>query len=239
MLIDVLGTNCTGKSSLIAKLVERPDIRYVDLGQYHYKYPDGWLTSGYQWLRLIRSPKALQCFLLLLRHGEKGLALRYAKFYFLFRMMVENADEEMNDVVVIDEGVIKKLYEAVPFVEGVAYERELKRWRVINSRIRRVLLESVKDIVSAMAYLYVEPEEYMSRVRKREFFTDRVSRGQIMGRYLIQCELYRQFLDQARKDGICVYEINAGCLANVHAQFWESLERVGDDRYSDFGQRAG
>jgi len=209
MLIDLMGSNCSGKSSIIQAMLEKTDVRHIDLRNYLGEYMDGIMHSVYGFSETWRNRRALRCFLQMICRGESSLALRYASFYSLFCRMAKEARRDYGKVSIIDEGVIKKLYEAVPFVDGELYERELRRWERVNAITGKSLLGSVRNLVDVIVYLYVEPKEYLKRVKMRAFFTNRMSEGQILGRYLIQCKLYGDLIELAQDEGIKVITLNS------------------------------
>jgi pimeloyl-ACP methyl ester carboxylesterase len=112
--------------------------------------------------------------------------------------------------VVTDEGVIKKIYEAVPFLDEESRERERRRWLRFNAAIGARLFTTLRGIVDLFVYVSVDPAMYLSRVRERQFLTDRVSHDRILRRYELQCEIYDDLLNRVRAIGCRILVIQSG-----------------------------
>jgi len=202
--VDIIGSNCVGKSTLISEVMGRAKAQHLDLAQFLGSLSDGWRTTWQQYKILLNSPSACRVCGEFIRRGNLYLARRYARHYFLHAMMLQ-APRSSFDFVLIDEGVIKKLYEAVPFVTPENYEAEGRRWIEKSGHIRAFILDSIRDLTDVIIYLYVSPDEYLRRVRKRDFFIGQISEDRILARYQLQCEIYGSLMNEAKIKGIEAY----------------------------------
>jgi hypothetical protein len=204
--VDIVGSNCVGKSTLVARATRLSGVRHLDLAQYLRRYPGGWRTGVRRWATILRSPRARRVVGGLVRRGDAALARRYATYYAWHAMMVGDAG---SDIVLVDEGVIKKLFEAVPFVAPDAYESARRRWVEVMASMGGVILESVQAVADVMVYVSVSPEEYLRRVRIRQFLVDEVDERRILARYRLQSELYGMLVREAQNRGIGVHSIRS------------------------------
>mgnify|MGYP001560759594 CR=1 FL=1 len=204
--IDIVGSNCVGKSTLISEVIGRTKAQHLDLAQFLGNLSDGWRTTWQQYKMILNSPSARRVCGEFVRKGNLYLARRYARYYFLHAMMLQ-APRSSFDFVLIDEGAIKKLYEAVPFITPENYETERRRWIEESGHMQAFILDSIRDLTDVIIYMYVSPDEYMRRVRKREFFSGQIGEDRILARYQLQCEIYARLMKEAEIKGITGYSL--------------------------------
>lgn len=204
--VDIVGSNCVGKSTLISEVIRRAKAQHLDLAQFLGNLSNGWRTTWQQCNILLNSPSACRVCGEFIKRGNLYLARRYARYYFLHTMMLKTPQSSF-DFVLVDEGVIKKLYEAVPFVTPENYEAERRRWIEESGHIQTFILDSIRDLTDVIVYMYVSPDEYLRRVRERDFFVGQISEDRILARYRLQSEIYGKLMNEAEIKGIESYSI--------------------------------
>lgn len=239
MIVNVIGSNFVGKTTLIENNVAIPKVQFLDIRKYREyidpKYyaqsPEGIGPWNEQMCVLLQYPSCVIAFLTILRHGGPLLAFRYWKYFFIHVVMLRraNADKDLGGIIILDEGVIKKLYEAVPFIDSISFPREFERWSHFTSCTARALLNSVRHIVDVIVYVSVTPDEFLSRARARsDVYLREAGEEHALNRYLLHCKLYSDLLGTAKKMGFPVREIDTTDIVAASEQFIRLISWSGE-----------
>ena len=206
MSIDVFGGNCVGKTTLVRGLGESEPITFVELRE--TDYASGARALYHQSRVLMSNPVAARTFFDILALGEWKLARRFRKYLTFQTTLLSRSGNAAG--VVTDEGLIKKMYEAVPFLEQSEYGAERRRWLRFNAAVGARLFETLHGAVDLFVYVAVDPVEYARRVRERGYMTDRLPEDRIFRRYELQTEIYADLLDRARAANVSVLTLRSG-----------------------------
>lgn len=248
MVINVIGSNFSGKTTLIQRgLALHPgiflDIRTYreQLGDpYYQRYPDGVGSWSSQWRILAQFPRCAETFAIILSNGGWALAHRYWKHFYIQAMLLERAGAKAagGRFVFLDEGVVKKLYEAVPWVDDAAYPQARERWIRIARCTAPALARNLEGLIDRFIYVSVAPEVFLERARQREAaFVERVGALPLLNRYRIHQAVYQCFVEVLRDLGWEIDEINNTDGAEAEACLLRLLSRL--SRASSPNDQAG
>jgi hypothetical protein len=235
MIINVVGSNFTGKTTLIERsLALQPalfiDFRkfreYIDAPTYYAWFPEGPGPWPLQARVLRRHPASLAAAAAILRHGGWPLARRYWKHFFIHAMLVDRAGPRTASAppVILDEGLMKKFLEAVPCVGAEDVARTRGRWLRVVRRASDAMAESLRGLADAIVYVSSDAETMLGRALARQrSYVEAIGEEQLLNRYRIQLELYPIMLASARARGVPVHEINTTDLDAAAAAFQRLL----------------
>lgn len=179
MLIDLIGSNCIGKTSVIDALAQRSSIQKIEILGTPYATPPG--IPG-----LFRLYRAAPAFLrwrmvALIWQRRIDLAIRVGHFY----QWQISQDKNFGDgVSVRDEGLIKKLLEAVPWVSDETAQVAENFWLKLVSSAENPLIRASLEGADILIFAELEEDEYLRRFRERDFMD--YPDGKVLGRYGIQ-----------------------------------------------------
>ena len=209
-IIYILGTNCSGKSTFLQQLKKRMRLEHINIIEFHKKNSNIRLWNLRALLRLFRFPASLAVFVVIgltdVGRNSISLAFRYARFFYFDSELLESAKNQDN-FMAIDEGVIKKLYEAVPFPSAEEAEAVERKWIRLNRRIVS-LAANCFDFGGAV-FLYMDPNDsdYMDMVKRRGFYAEVMPDENILRRYRIQRKLYCMFLEHVQKKSGVIWKV--------------------------------
>jgi thymidylate kinase len=232
VVIDILGTNCSGKSTLISKSKEAYKIRHLDLFEYLTKHPQVAVPCSQQLRLVVKHPQSAAAFGGICRHGGTQLALRYWKYFTAHATMAGNV--AIGEIAISDEGVLKKLYEVIPFVDSGSFESQHDKWVRFAANTKRALLESVSRFVDIVIVLETEPKTYLARVQERNFFVKEIGEERVLNRYLVQREVYRQIAEEGATMGFRIHRIDTTEMVSATEQF---LQVVSEAEVAHCGKR--
>jgi deoxyadenosine/deoxycytidine kinase len=207
MTVDVFGGNCVGKTTLVQGLAEHEKITFTPLRE--SSHADGIRRLYDQSRALMANRVAAQTFFNILALGERKLAGRFRKHLSFQKTLLARAGP-VDATVVTDEGVIKKMYEAVPFLDQASYERERLRWLRFNAAVGAQLFATLGDAIELFVYVFVDADTYVRRVRERGYMIDQVPEDRIVRRYALQSEVYADLLDRATAARFPVISLRSG-----------------------------
>ncbi|MDR1185712.1 MAG: hypothetical protein LBK67_13100 [Coriobacteriales bacterium] len=178
MIVDLVGPNCIGKTTLIQHLLRVNNARHLDITATKFAS----MPSFFDQYRTIFTASIASKFIRkmvwkLVLTGRLGLALRLAHFYSFCC-----AHPQKTDIVLRDEGLLKKFYEAVPFgptAEDAAF------WQGFTLRFAEDLILSATTSCCAFMFLDIEESRYLTRFRSRALQA-KFSDEDILGRFRIQ-----------------------------------------------------
>lgn len=209
--LDVVGSNCVGKSAVVAELVRRhPAFSAVDASaaferEFH-------LRTGLRRAMLLR-PSAVGALaaVLMLRH-ERRLAIRFLAAYAATRQTLEGA----RGSVVLEEGFLKKLVETVEFEPAGRIAEVLKREaprlaRIAASHFDALVIVSVPDSV------------LVERAEKRSFLALAGSPDRLLDRCRRQHAVYEAVAARLEPRGVAVVRVDATDLAAAAESMSEAL----------------
>ncbi len=238
MVVTLIGSNFTGKTVLIEQMLGVTggvflDIRkyrdYIDR-QYFERHRTG-IGPWRQQLEVLRGyPRSLGAIGAMLRCSGTRMAMRYWRYFFIHVMMLRaaGAGGELDELIFLDEGVIKKLYEAVPFIYADAYARERHRWVRFAKATSAALAVSLRGLVDLVVYTYSTPEVLVARARARDdSYVQEVGETRLVNRYRLQHEVYGHVLGEMRRCGVQVHEIDTTDIAVATDKLRRIVTRAG------------
>lgn len=236
MVVTVMGPNFTGKTTLAESSVDRCRSRFFDIRHYRdyldpsyfRAHPEGCGRLRDQLWVLAHHPRLARTFLVMLWHGGPALAFRFWKYFAIHALIARQARAQADVPAVLDEGVVNKVYECVPFFDAAGRERESRRWRNLAQRTNRCLASALRSLADAVVYATVSPKVFVERAQQRDpALVGRVGEECLLNRYLLQSDLYRSVLSEARSQGLPVHEIDTEDLGSATEAFVKVLSGAG------------
>ena len=159
-------------------------------------------------------PVAVKTALQMFFAGYFCLAFRWWRYFFIHVALVINLDYkgDQSTILVFDEGMPKKLYDAVPCpIDDDDAVKKTIFWRRFNTRFLPGIVDSLSVLTNIFVYLYLDGDALLTRMKLRdpEWFNEMGVSGLGM-RYKLQEELYMDFLETAKKEGFITHVIDSG-----------------------------
>lgn len=216
MIVNVIGSNFSGKTTLIQNALAAFDLLFLDIRRYREIID----TSYYQthW-RVLKNHAARRIMWFIANKGSLELAFRYLRYLVVHIGLAEKAS--VGSCAILDEGLIKKFFEAVPFVNDQNFAKENVRWNRLTKELTDPLLESIRPWTDVFIYIFCEPAEIVRRARQRdeEFFHRAGGEKAILNRFAIQSKIFEHVIHTASVIGFKTHRIDATDEVNAKTQF--------------------
>lgn len=199
MIVDLVGPNCVGKSTVVQHLAALRPIRFVELAGTRFATPPG--MSALPRMLLTASPGLRRFMLRCLRQGRPDLAVRAAHFSEWNRQ--HHPPDALN---IREEGLLKKLLEAVPWVSGRKVLAAANFWLSLVEDSADWLISETLASASLVIVAELPTDEYLRRIRARQFFSYRDE--QVLGRYEIQQRCAALLYERAKARGAPVHRVS-------------------------------
>lgn len=228
MIVNVIGSNFSGKTTLIQNAISVFDLLFLDIRRYEeiidpsyykaHRRANLWGPFYLQW-RVLKSHAARRTMWHVAHKGSLGLALRYWRYLAIHIGLAERAS--VGRCAVLDEGLIKKFFEAVPFVNDQGFVKENARWNRFAVEFAGSLLETIRPWTDVFVYIFCEPAELVRRAHKRdeEFFHRAGGEKAILNRFAIQSKIFEHVMRTAAAIGFKTHCIDATDEVNAKIQF--------------------
>lgn len=241
MIINVIGSNFTGKTTLIQESLACYPAMFLDIrtyresidGEYYRRHPNGIGPWQQQLQVLFQYPQSMNAWRAIFRHGGPSLAHRYWKYFFIHVMLLKGIDGIARDerLIFLDEGVVKKLYEAVPWLDLQTYPYARQHWMHFVIRTSPMLVQSLRGLADRIVYIWADPVVLIERARQRDdTYLRQIGEEALLRRYRLQHELYRYLLDQIQASGIPVLDIETTDPASAQTAWRRFLARSAADQ---------
>ncbi|MEO7083225.1 MAG: hypothetical protein ABI442_02725 [Gemmatimonadaceae bacterium] len=228
MILNVVGTNYAGKTTLIeGSLTDHPttflDIRnYRDLiaPDFYRQSFDAVGPAGMQWRLAQDHPHAVAAAARLVARGRVALAARFWRYFFIHAALVERARRAApQDVAILDEGLPKKFIEAVPFVVEAKAKAVRATWDKVMSDHGEQLVRSLAGLVDTIIWVDADPDDIVARagVRTPDFLA-RIGADAIRTRHSIQRVAFARLLEAAEAAGVATRRIDSS-RSDAQGQF--------------------
>lgn len=196
MIVDLIGPNCVGKTTVIEELQRRKPVKRITL----LAGPPGRTAIVDLYLRVPPHIRSLMLMFVIRRRID--LAVRVAYFY----LEQLRHGTPANEIGVRDEGFIKKLFEAVPFASTKTTQRAERFWKNVTTRSAEQFLSASLEGADLLVFAQLDEGEYLSRVRQRQF--SEFPEETILERYRIQQTCFSALMNVGHRLGKSVCRIN-------------------------------
>lgn len=228
MIVNVIGSNFSGKTTLIQNAIATFDFLFLDIRRYReiidsdyyqmHRRVNLWGLFSMQW-RILKSHAVRQTMRLVANKGSLSLALRYWRYLAIHIGLAKRVSA--GRCAILDEGLIKKFFEAVPFVNDEGFIKENERWNRLAIEFTVPLLESIRPWTDILVYVFCEPIEIARRARQRDkkFFHRAGGEKAILNRFAIQSKIFAHVMHTAASIGFKTYCIDTTDEINAKTQF--------------------
>lgn len=216
MIVNVIGSNFSGKTTIIQNALTAFDLLFLDIRRYREIID----ASYYQtYWRVLKNHAARRTMWFVANKGSLDLAFRYLRYLVIHIGLAERVS--VGGCAVLDEGLIKKFFEAVPFVNDQDFAKENARWNRLAVEFAGPLLETIRPWTDVFVYIFCEPAELVRRARKRdeEFFHRAGGEKAILNRFAIQSKIFEHVILTAAEIGFKTHCIDATDEINAKTQF--------------------
>jgi len=174
--IAILGSNCSGKTFIREIIINKSKYRTSSVNIFdNFQYFDKELHR-----KIIPKIKIMK---LIYKIFLTKNILLWKRFNFIKPKLEINRVPFFNksDILLYEEGLIKKMYEIVPFenYNEAKYKQMLKNFICITPD----LLSIEKDYVDGFIYIYSDSKNIISNMKKRNFFIDKYKENILLLRY--------------------------------------------------------
>lgn len=227
MICDLIGPNCIGKSRVIEELRKRSVVQHVGILGTPFATPPGRIGClGLFWA----APTHIRRLMIaLVRQRRVDLAVRIGHFY---QWQIDSSEHIDADFAVRDEGLIKKLFEAVPWVSVENAQAAEVFWRNLTCLIAEPLLTASLEGADTLIFAELIHHEYVRRSREREF--SQCGDERVLGRYSIQQRCTSILLKVGRRIGAPVHSVDFMDISRATA---EILTIVASHSFGDIADR--
>jgi len=212
MIVNVIGTNFAGKTTLIESSLATHPSAFLDIRRYrefiapafYAGKPDAVGPLIDQWYLLQANPRVGLAALRLALRGRPALAERFWRYFFIHASLVAAAPRIVPGVsrVIVDEGLPKKFVEGVSFVKAGFGEHEAAVWRAIMATHADDIVASVRGLADGFILVDAAPDDIIARARQRSpDLLAKVGEASIRTRHAIQLASFTTFLAAAERAG--------------------------------------
>lgn len=210
----VIGSPYTGKTSLIEKfLIKNPNYFFLDIRNYRKLidinyYKDNKNKIGPLLLQiklLIIKPKLIFVLIFFLFFSPRIL-LRFWKFYFIQHFSHRRILNLKDQIVIQDEGVLKKIYDSMP--DELSNKKLFNWWKKNYKKINRKLSFTFNDY-DKVIIITSPSKNIINRMKKRkEFYLNKVQKDAYLKRFILQQTFYKNLIKILKKNQINAFMIN-------------------------------
>lgn len=233
MIVNVVGTNYAGKTTLIENSLRDHPAAFLDIRNYRNLIaPDFYRTSTnavgpwpMQWRMARKHPKGPVGALRVLASGRPALAARFWRYFFIHAALVDAAPRLApgRDLVIVDEGLPKKFIEAVPFVTNAESDAVRREWDEVIGHHMDEVVAALAGIVDKIVWVDADADDIVSRARNRTpDFLARVGEDAVRTRHEIQKKAFEALMAEAARAGFPTALVNSS-LPDAQARFNAAL----------------